>query len=306
MATTTTIVGSGKYTYEVHDDWAKLPEGWTMPAAAVTVDAEDRVYCFNRTPDHPVVVFDRDGNYLSHWGAGLFAFPHTIRVDKHNHLWLVDRDHGQMYQFTLTGSLLRTIGTKGFRSDTGTTELSSTAYTKITHSGGPFNLPTDIDVAPSGEMFMTDGYGNARVHKFAADGTHLFSWGEPGSGPGQFMLPHGVWIDRRGRVLVCDRENDRVQIFDQQGKFLQQWPTKLIGPAVFYVDAADIVYIPEHNGGLVSVLTLDGERLAQWGDPSFRSCHGIWGDSRGDLYVVRPGAWGRPRRVVKYVRLARD
>ena len=306
MATTTTIVGSGKYTYEVHDDWAKLPEGWTMPAAAVTVDAEDRVYCFNRTPDHPVVVFDRDGNYLSHWGAGLFAFPHTIRVDKHDHLWLVDRDHGQMYQFTLTGSLLRTIGTKGFRSDTGTTELSSTAYTKITHSGGPFNLPTDIDVAPSGEMFMTDGYGNARVHKFAADGTHLFSWGEPGSGPGQFMLPHGVWIDRRGRVLVCDRENDRVQIFDQQGKFLQQWPTKLIGPAVFYVDAADIVYIPEHNGGLVSVLTLDGERLAQWGDPSFRSCHGIWGDSRGDLYVVRPGAWGRPRRVVKYVRLARD
>jgi len=306
MATTTMTVGSGKYTYEVHDDWAKLPDGWAMPAAAVTVDSEDRVYCFNRTPDHPVVVFDRDGNYLSHWGAGLFAFPHTIRVDEHDHLWLVDRDHGQMYQFTLTGSLLRTIGTKGFRSDTGTTELSSTAYTKITHSGGPFNLPTDIDVAPSGEMFMTDGYGNARVHKFAADGTHLFSWGEPGSGPGQFMLPHGVWIDRRGRVLVCDRENDRVQIFDQQGKFLQQWPTKLIGPAVFYVDAADIVYIPEHNGGLVSVLTLDGERLAQWGDPSFRSCHGIWGDSRGDLYVVRPGAWGRPRRVVKYVRLAQD
>jgi len=227
MATTTAIVGSGKYTYEVHDDWAKLPEGWTMPAAAVTVDAEDRVYCFNRTPDHPVVVFDRDGNYLSHWGAGLFAFPHTIRVDKHDHLWLVDRDHGQMYQFTLTGSLLRTIGTKGFRSDTGTTELSSTAYTKITHSGGPFNLPTDIDVAPSGEMFMTDGYGNARVHKFAADGTHLFSWGEPGSGPGQFMLPHGVWIDRRGRVLVCDRENDRVQIFDQAGKLLGVWATKL-------------------------------------------------------------------------------
>ena len=80
-------------------------------------------------------------------------------------------------------------------------------------------------------------------------------------------------------------------------------PVTLIGPAFFYVDADDIVYIPEHNGGLVSVLTLAGERLAQWGDPSFRSCHGIWGDSRGDLYVVRPGAWGRPRRVVKYVRL---
>jgi len=303
MATTSTIVGSGAYTYEVHDDWAKLPDGWAMPAAAVTVDSEDRVYCFNRSPEHPVVVFDRAGNYLSHWGAGLFAFPHTIRADKHDNLWLVDRDHGQMYYFTRTGELLRTIGTKGYRSDTGTTELSSTAYTKITRSAGPFNLPTDIDVAPSGEMFMTDGYGNARVHKFAADGTHLFSWGEPGKGPGQFMLPHGVWIDRRGRVLVCDRENDRVQVFDQEGKFLEQWATKLIGPAVFYVDADDVVYIPEHNGGLVSVLTLDGERLAQWGDPSFRSCHGIWGDSRGDLYVVRPGAWKQGRRVVKYVRV---
>jgi DNA-binding beta-propeller fold protein YncE len=276
-----------------------------MPAAAVTVDAQDRVYCFNRTKDHPVMVFDRDGNYLSSWGAGVFAFPHAIRTDTNNNLWLVDRDHGQMMLFSTSGELLRTIGTKGQRSDTGVPpdDMSSGAYRKVTHGGGPFNLPTDIDLTSSGEMFITDGYGNARVHKFAADGTHLFSWGEPGTAPGQFNLPHGVWIDKHGRVLVADRENDRVQVFDQDGKLLQVWPTPLIGPAFFYVDADDIVYIPEHNGGLVSVLTLEGERLAQWGDPSFRSCHGIWGDSRGDLYVVRPGAWGRPRRVVKYVRL---
>jgi sugar lactone lactonase YvrE len=251
------------------------------------------------------MVFDRDGNYLSSWGAGMFAFPHAIRADKNNHLWLVDRDHGQMMLFSTSGELLRTIGTKGQRSDTGVPpdDMSSGAYRKVTHGGGPFNLPTDIDLTSSGEMFITDGYGNARVHKFAADGTYLCSWGEPGTAPGQFNLPHGVWIDKHGRVLVADRENDRVQVFDQDGKLLQVWPTTLIGPAFFYVDADDIVYIPEHNGGLVSVLTLEGERLAQWGDPSFRSCHGIWGDSRGDLYVVRPGAWGRPRRVVKYVRL---
>jgi sugar lactone lactonase YvrE len=182
-------------------------------------------------------------------------------------------------------------------------EPGSTAYRKCTHGGGPFNLPTDIALTPSGDMFITDGYGNARVHKFAADGTHRFSWGEPGSAPGQFMLPHGVWIDRLGRVLVCDRENDRVQVFDQDGKLLRIWPTKLIGPATFYIDAGDIVYIPEHNGGLVSVLTLEGERLAQWGDPSFRSCHSIWGDSRGDLYVVRPGTSVRTRRIVKHVRV---
>jgi DNA-binding beta-propeller fold protein YncE len=278
-----------------------------MMAASVTVDSQDRVYCFNRSPTHPVLVFDRDGNFLSSWGAGLFAFPHTIRADKDDNLWLVDRDHAQMMRFTASGELLRTIGTKGFRSDTGVAPdvAKSDAWKYVTHAGGPFNLPTDIALTPGGEMFVTDGYGNARVHKFAADGTHLMSWGEPGKGPGEFNLPHAVWIDRRGRVLVADRENDRVQVFDQNGRLLTIWPTKLIGPAVIYVDADDIVYIVEHNAGLVSVLTLEGERLAQWGDPSFKSCHGIWGDSHGDLYVVRAGPWGRRRRVVKHVRVSK-
>jgi len=299
------VVGSGKYTYEVNEDWARVPEGMEVLAASVTVDAKDRVYCFNRSQDHPVVVFDREGNFLSSWGAGLFAFPHMIRADKNDNLWLVDRDHAQMMLFSTSGKLLRTIGTKGFRSDTGVAPdyFKSDAWKSVTHGGGPFNLPTDIDLPPSGEMFVTDGYGNARVHKFAADGTHLLSWGEPGTAPGQFNLPHGVWIDRHGRVLVADRENDRVQVFDQNGKLLKIWPAKLIGPAVFYVDADDIVYIVEHNSGLVSVLTLEGERLAQWGDPTFKSCHGIWGDSHGDIYVVRAGPWGRRRRVVKHRRL---
>ena len=116
-------------------------------------------------------------------------------------------------------------------------------------------------------------------------------------------MPHGVLIDRHGRVLVCDRENDRVQVFSQAGEFLSIWPTQLIGPAMMYVDDEDIVYIPEHNGGMVSILTMEGERLAQWGDPKYRSCHGIWGDSHGDLYVVQPVPGKRGRQVVKYMRL---
>jgi sugar lactone lactonase YvrE len=307
MRDATAIVGQGRHTFEVHEDWARPPEGMEVLAASVTVDAQDRVYCFNRNEQHPVVVFDRDGNFLSSWGAGLFAFPHAIRLSRdEENLWLVDRDHAQMMLFDTSGRLLRTIGTRGFRSDTGVApdDFRSDAYKRVTHGGGPFNLPTDIDVAPSGEMFVTDGYGNARVHKFAPDGTHLFSWGEPGTGPGQFNLPHAVWVDRKGRVLIADRENDRIQVFDQNGKLLHIWPTKLIGPAVMYVDADDIVYIVEHNSGQVSVLTLEGERLAQWGDPSFKSCHGVWGDSHGDLYVVRAGPWGRRRRIVKHVRVA--
>jgi hypothetical protein len=216
MSNATTLVGSGRHTFEVHEDWARLPAHIELLAASVTVDSKDRVYGFSRSKEHPVVVFDREGNFLSSWGAGLFAFPHTIRADEDDNLWLVDRDHGQMMLFTTEGKLLRTIGTRGFRSDTGVAadDFRSDGYRRVTHGGGPFNLPTDIDIAASGEMFVTDGYGNARVHKFAADGTHLLSWGEPGTGPGQFNLPHAVWITRDGRLLIADRENDRIPVFD--------------------------------------------------------------------------------------------
>ena len=299
------IVGNGRHTFEVHEDWARVPEGIDVKAASVTVGADDRVYCFNRNPQHPVLVFDREGNFLNSWGAGLFDMPHIIRTADDGNLWLVDRDHAQMMLYTPGGKLLRTLGAKGARSDTGVPpdQFSSKAYKLVTHGGPPFNLPTDIAAAPSGELFVTDGYGNARVHKFGADGRLLLSWGEPGTAPGQFNLPHGIWIDRGGRLLVADRENDRIQVFDQHGRLLTVWSSKLIGVAAIYVDRDDIVYVVEHNAGMVSVLNMEGERLAQWGDESFRSCHGIWGDSRGDLYVVRPGAWGRRRRVVKHVRV---
>jgi DNA-binding beta-propeller fold protein YncE len=298
------IVGSGKYSYEVNEEWARVPAEIELRAAAVSVDSQDRVYCFNRNEQHPVVIFDRDGNFLGSWGAGMFRFPHAIRIVEGDFVWVCDEHHMQFMKFTADGKLLETIGEKGHRSDTGVPadDFSSQAWRKVTHGGSPFNLPTDIAFAPDGAIFITDGYGNARVHKFSGAGKYLFSWGEPGDLPGQFNLPHGVWIDRRGRVLVADRENDRVQVFDQEGRLLTIWPVELIGPAFFYVDRDDVVYIPEHNGGMVSILTLDGERLARWGGPVHRSCHGIWVDSRGDLYVVQPGEWGRIRRVVKYSR----
>ena len=263
------IVGSGRHTYHVNESWASVPEGIDFRPAAVAVDSKDRVFAFNRSAEHPVVIFDRNGKFEGSWGAGLFKFPHAIRFDAEDRVWLTDEHLQQFMLFSNDGKLLRTIGERGFRSNTGVPDddFTSVAWKKVTQGAGPFNLPTDIATAPDGSMFMTDGYGNARVHKFSADGTYLFSWGEPGNGPGQFNLPHGVWIDSRGRVLVADRENDRVQIFDQSGKLLNIWGTELIGPAFFYVDDEDIVYVPEHNGGMVSILTLDGERLARWGAP---------------------------------------
>ena len=303
MATT---VGGGKYAYEVNEDWARLPEGWAMPAAGVAVDSQDRVFVFNRDPVHPIVIFDREGNYLSSWGGGLIAFAHSILIDKGENVWLVDRNNGQVMKFTTEGELLMTIGTKEYRSDTGVDLMdfgSNTAYKAVTHGGEPFNLPACMHIAPSGELFVSDGYANCRVHKFSSEGKLLLSWGEPGDGPGQFKLPHGVWVDRRGRVLVADRENDRVQVFTQEGEYITTWPTHLDGPSMFYVDDEDTVYVPEHNGGLISILTLDGERLARWGSITRMGCHGVYLDSRRDMYVVqKPESGEGARRVVKFIR----
>ena len=298
-----TTVGSGKYRFEVDEGWAHLPKGWEMPAAAVAVDSQDRVYVFNRAPEHPIAIFDRQGNYLSSWGEGLFVNPHAMLIDKDDNLWLVDSDGGQVMKFTSSGELLLAIGTRGYRSDTGvdTTDFSHARWKNVKRSGEPFNLPAGVAVAPSGDIFVADGYANSRVHKFSAEGKLLHSWGEPGSGPGEFNLPHGICIDGRGRVLVADEKNQRVQVFSQEGDYISAWPTHFIGPAAFFADG-DTVYIVEHDGGLVSVVNLDGERLAQWGAEIHWTCHSIWLDSRRDIYVVQPGEWGRVRRVVKFIR----
>lgn len=299
------IVGSGNHRYEVNEDWARLPDGWHAPMAAVTVDSQDRVYGFNRG-QRGVVVFDKQGNYLYDWGETGFSFPHAIYADGQDNIWIVDRNDQQALKYTPQGELLMTIGEKGYRSDTGAdpADFGSSGYTQVTRGGEPFNMPAGIAVAPSGDIFIADGYANARVHKFGADGALLKSWGEPGDGPGEFMLPHGACVDNRGNVLIADRENDRVQVFTQDGEFVAQWPTKLIGPAVVWQDADSVCYVAEHNGGYFSILNADGELLARWGDAKYRSCHGAAGDSEGSIYFVQPtsGEGSGGRRIVKYTR----
>ena len=304
-----TTVGTGKYTYEMNEDWAHLPEGWEIPPsalAAAAVDSQDRVFAFVRVPEHPIIIFDREGNYLSHWGEGFFSEPHAIHIDKDDNVWLVDAHHGQVFKFSTQGELLMTIGTRGYQSDTGTGgkqgEFDHYGYRKVRWGGEPFNMPTAVTIAPSGEIFVSDGYSNCRVHKFSPDGKLLLSWGDPGTGPGCFKCPHGIWVDRHGRVLVCERENDRIHVFSQDGEFITIWPTHLIGPSAICVDGEDNVYVPQHNGGLFSILNLDGQPLAQWGSMIHRSGHSVSVDSHGGLYVVQPGTGGRVRRVVKFTR----
>src|SRR5262249_1086225 len=146
-----------------------------------------------------------------------------------------------VHKFTPEGKLLMTLGTKGLPSDTGATSID---FRTITHTGPPFHYPTNVALSPEGNLYITDGYGNARVHAFAPDGRLLFSWGAPGTGPGQFRVPHGIAIDKHGTLFVCDRENSRIQLFTPEGKYLSEW-TDVIRPSQVFIDSAGDVYVAE-------------------------------------------------------------
>src|SRR5581483_772633 len=231
------IVAAGAARYEVVEGWARLPAGWTCPdVVGVAIDPQDRVYILTRgqapsSGDHPVIVFDSDGAFVRSFGDGLFTFAHGIALDAAGNVHCADSGDHTIRTFAPDGALLRTLGTRGIGSDTG---LVGDDYRTITHGGPPFNMPTRLAVAPNGDLYVSDGYGNARIHHFGADGTLQSSWGGPGDGPGQFNVPHAVWVHSDGRVFVCDRENSRVQIFTADGRVLALW-TDLVRPDDLYI-----------------------------------------------------------------------
>ena len=316
------------------DHWARLPPGlsWTE-VAAVATDSQDRVYVFNRG-EHPVMIFNREGAFLNCWGEGIFARPHGIFIGPDDAVYCTDDHDHTVRKFTPEGGLLLTLGTSGKPSDTGAT---STDYRTIRRAGPPFHYPTNLALSSVGEMYVTDGYGNARVHKFSPEGRLLFSWGQPGSGPGQFHLPHGIAVDQQGLVYVADRENSRIQIFTPDGEYLGEW-TDVARPCQLFIDVHGDVYVaelgfqagrwpdtdapsPDAPGGRVSVFNQRGELRVRWGGGQnpcapggFFAPHGICVDSRGDVYkgeVVLSAAGNRglvPRHchaLQKFVRLAR-
>ncbi len=287
--------GTGKYTYELVDGWAKGPEGFSFnDAPGLAVDSQDRVYVLSRS-DHPVSIFDREGNLLNWWGEKYFARAHGSYIDPDGSVYCTDDHDNIVTKFTYEGKPLMVLGERGKASDSGYVmgDLAT-----IKRGAPPFNRPTGIALSSSGEIFISDGYGNARVHKFTHDGKLLLSWGEPGVELGEFRLPHDIWVDKQDRVWVCDRQNDRIQIFDTQGKFLNQW-TDLIRPTSMVMDDEGTVYVSELSRR-VSIFTNDGKLLARWGEGKpvqrptegkeleptlFIGPHSIAVDSRGDIYI---------------------
>ncbi len=290
----TTTLGSGNFKYEVIQDWAKIPDGWSFTdVAAVAVDHKDHVYVFNRG-EHPMMVFDRDGNFLRSWGEGLFNRAHGLHIGSDESLYCTDDGDHSVRKCTLDGKVLLTIGIPGRPSP----------YM----SGEPFHRCTHTALSPRGDIYISDGYGNARIHKYSPDGKPLKSWGEAGTGPGEFNIPHNVCCDQEGWIYVADRENHRVQVFDGNGKYETQW-NNLMRPCGLFVargknpmavvgelgpeTAATLTKDVPNLGPRVSIVDHSGQVLAYLGTQpvgegvgQFIAPHGVTVDSHGDIYVA--------------------
>lgn len=285
-------------------EWAKVPEGWSFrEVAGVATDSRSRVYVFSRS-EHPMTVFDSDGVFLASWGEGVFTKAHNVRVSPDGFVFCVDLLDHTVRKFTPEGKLLMTLGTPNQPSDTG----GDGREKKIGWSAGPFNGPTDVAFGPSGDLYVSDGYANARVHRFSADGRLLESWGAPGEGPGQFNLPHNALIAEGRTLYVADRENNRVQAFDLKGRPLAQWED-FAGPTGISLAADGTLFVsefgydpavktrysvPSHGRRILPRITIrspEGEMLAKiegedkCSPGSFFAPHTLCVAANGDLYV---------------------
>jgi sugar lactone lactonase YvrE len=279
----------------------------------VAIDSGGRVYALTRGPAQ-VLVYDEAGTVAGSWGEdGLSVRPHGIAVGPSGGVYIADQYDNAVRRYSPEGEPELTIGALGGRSDTGADPSLPEFYDRIAsirRGGTPFNEPTSVAVADDGELYVADGYGNARVHHFTSDGTLIQSWGQPGGGPGEFRIPHDIVVLPDDRVLVVDRENERIQIFDRRGTFLEAWPSQR--PSSAAVDANGRIVVAElgwHKGQRswnrgtieravpprVTFFDVDGRIAARLEASDFNSRvrnsvttpHGIAVDSSGALYIAQ-------------------
>lgn len=291
------IIGNGDFKYELVENWGQLPEYFDMDDPVdISVDSSDRVYIGSRG-NHPIVILDRNGAFVSCWGEREFVDPHGVLIGPDDSVYVADAKTNEVRKLTPSGKPLMTLGTR--------LAVSPIMVRR------PFNQPTDVAIGLNGEIFVTDGYGNFLVHKFSPEGELLKTWGEPGTGPGQFALPHKLGIDRQGLVYVCDRNNDRIQIFSPEGDFIDMW-NGFNWPQDIYVDRAnDLIYVVESQMTRpfmprLSIRDLKGHVLSMFDNGELpdgqilAQSHSVCLDSHGDIYV---GEIVRVKRIQKFTRI---
>lgn len=317
---------AGDLRFTASDTWAQVPPEFAhRDVAAVDVAANDDVYLLTRDRNG-VLVLDSGGGFRAAWGDGIFTTPHGLTLAPDGTVYCVDCGDHSIRRFTPDGELIQTIGTPGSATDTGYRPGPGAvvhANETVRRAAGPFNGCTNLAIAPTGELYVSDGYGNCRVHRFTADGELIGSWGAVGSGPGEFRLPHGICATADGRILVGDRENDRIQAFDLDGGYVTEW-TDVQRPTDLAVDREGLIYVaelwrPRGNAsftrgtasvdlpGRVTVFDRRGTVVARWGASTvmrdglgnFVAPHGIAVDSHGSVYVGEvTGSFGvKPGRV---------
>ncbi|MCH7622048.1 MAG: hypothetical protein IH870_09135 [Chloroflexi bacterium] len=250
----------------------------------MATDSQDRVYVFHRQ-DPPVMIFDRDGNYLNGWGNGAFIYAHGFYI-ANDRVYLTDRNSSVCIMYTLDGKPIKMLGEHGVHSDTGCEKPMD----PVPRPAGPFNYPSEMVPSPWGDLYVSDGYRNARIHRFDSGGHLLQSWGTWGKDdPGQFHLPHSLLVDETHTVYVCDRENHRVQVFTANGEFKEMW-TDIQRPMDIseYAEGDFLISEGSVDGkpSRCSVVDKHGKVLSRW---ESRSAHGSWVDSRGDVYLALTG-----------------
>jgi NHL repeat len=302
-------------------------QSWNRDVTGVAVDSRDRVYVL-RQGDDPVTVFQPDGTVIERWGNGYFSKrPHLISIGDDDRIYVADDGGHRIHVFGPEGRLLETIGS-GTPSETGYDAHAPSAEIALDRltGGPPFNRPTKAAPCRNGELFVSDGYRNCRVHRFSADRRLMLSWGGPGSDEGCFVIPHSVAIDGEGRVFVCDRENDRIQIFSGDGLLQDVWndvqrPTDIAFDRRGYVYVTELPRGPldlkswrlgraeEELPGRVTVRSSTGAIVAQVTCPEleFPAPHAIAVDSSGAVYVSEvpeslSNYTGKPRRLHRCLR----
>jgi len=259
--------------YKVDSDWPQLPAGWNFgETPGVAVDAKDHVFVLHRG-ENPILEFTPDGRLVRSWGEGLFIRPHAIRIDQEGNIWTVDNDTHQILKMDPSGRIRLVIGRRG---QSGETEEA-------------FNRPTDVAFGLNGEIYISDGYVNSRVVKFSKEGRYITAWGKKGKGPGEFNLPHSVAVDKQGRVYVGDRENRRLQVFDGNGKFLEEW-THVGSPWGLDLQPDQTLFIADGYNDRVLKVDLTGKVLGAFGGNGrmpgeMNFVHHLEVDSAGNIYV---------------------